>query len=119
MKSKKIQPHNKVAQVLLSGNMTSVSDIVESFKLDDKMNKVMYRLSTYIYDIRKYEQGIIKVEKNGRKVTGYKLLNTHEFNSDGIWVGEQKKNVPEVPAEVVAEVVPEVSEQSEQELVEV
>jgi hypothetical protein len=111
MKSKKIQPHNKIAQVLMSGKMTSVSDIVECFKLDDKMNKVMYRLSTYIYDIRKYEQGIVKVEKNGRKVTGYQLLNTHEFNSDGIWVGAQKKPAVEVAADVVTEA-------SEQELVE-
>ena len=111
MKSKKIQPHNKIAQVLMSGKMTAVSDIVECFKLDDKMNKVMYRLSTYIYDIRKYEQGIVKVEKSGRKVTGYKLLNTHEFNADGVWVGAQKKPAVEVAADVVTEA-------TEQELVE-
>jgi hypothetical protein len=118
MKSKKIQPHNKIAQVLMSGKMTSVSDIAESFKLDDKMNKVMYRLSTYIYDIRKYEQGIVKVEKSGRKVTGYQLLNTHEFNADGVWVGEQKKPV-ETPVAEAPEVVTEApAEASEQELVE-
>ena len=54
---------------------------------------VLYRLSTYIYDIKKYEHGVIKVIKNGRKVQAYQLVNFDEFNDDGSYRGPKTNTV--------------------------
>ena len=90
-KTAKIRPHNKVAQVLLSGKVMSVEDIKASFAADAKMSKLMYRLSTFVYDIRKYDNGVIKVIKDGRKVTSYQLVNFKEFDKNGCYVGAETK----------------------------
>lgn len=82
----KLRPHNKIAQVLLSGKVVSVDDIKASFAADAKMTALMYRLSTFIYDIRKYDNGVIKVIKNGRKVQAYQLVNFADFDKNGCYV---------------------------------
>jgi hypothetical protein len=79
--------HEKVTQVLLSGKPVSPDEIRAVFK-DTDQEKVMYRLSTNIYNIR-LDGGIIKVHKNGRTVTAYQLVNFEEFNSEGRYVGKQ------------------------------
>lgn len=93
-KTSKLRPHNKIAQVLLSGKVISVEDIKASFAADAKMTSLMYRLSTFIYDIRKYDNGVIKVIKNGRKVQAYQLVNFKEFDKDGCYVGANAKTAP-------------------------
>lgn len=80
--------HEKITQVLLSGKPVSPDEIRAVFK-DTDQEKVMYRLSTNIYNIR-LDGGIIKVHKNGRTVTAYQLVNFEEFNSEGRYVGKQK-----------------------------
>lgn len=102
-KTSKIRPHNKVAQVLLSGKVTSVEDIKASFAADAKMSKLMYRLSTFVYDIRKYDNGVVKVIKDGRKVSAYQLVNFKEFDKNGCYAGKVA-----APAAPVAQ--PEVTE---------
>jgi asparagine N-glycosylation enzyme membrane subunit Stt3 len=79
--------HEKITQVLLTGKPVSPDEIRAVFK-DTDQEKVMYRLSTNIYNIR-LDGGIIKVHKNGRTVTAYQLVNFDEFNSDGRYVGKQ------------------------------
>lgn len=76
--------HEKITVVLLSGNPVSVTDIQEVFKGTDQ-EAVLYRLSTNIYNIRK-DGGVIKVHKNGRKVTAYQLMNPQDFDSNGRFV---------------------------------
>jgi hypothetical protein len=44
-------------------------------------------LSTNIYNIRK-DGGIVKVHKEGRKVTAYQLVNHTEFDANGRYVGK-------------------------------
>ena len=78
--------HQKFAQVMLSGKPVTPQDFAEVFKGTDT-EPVLYRLSTYIYDIKKYEHGVIKVIKNGRKVQAYQLVNFDEFNDDGSYRG--------------------------------
>lgn len=73
--------HEKITVVLLSGNPVSVAEIQEVFKGTDQ-EAVLYRLSTNIYNIRK-DGGVIKVHKNGRKVTAYQLMNPQDFDSNG------------------------------------
>jgi hypothetical protein len=41
----------------------------------------MYRMSSYIWDIKHYANGTIKVTKEGRKVSSYQLMNVDEVQS--------------------------------------
>ena len=90
----KINRHEKITQVLLSGKPVSPVEIATVFKGTDQ-ESVLYRLSTNIYNIRK-DGGIVKVIKNGRKVTGYQLVNFTEFNANGRYVGKAVVAKPSV-----------------------
>ena len=90
----KINRHEKIACVLLSGKPVSPDQIRECFKGSDQEN-VLYRLSTNIYNIRK-DGGVIKVHKDGRKVTAYQLMNPDEFSPEGRYIGKQVKAVAPV-----------------------
>ena len=95
--------HEKVAVVLLSGKPVTVEEIHAVFKGTDQ-EAVLYRLSTNIYNIRK-DGGIVKVHKDGRKVSAYQLVNHTEFNAEGRYVGTQTKTTPvEQQEEVNADV---------------
>ena len=81
--------HEKITQVLLSGKPVSPDEIKAVFAGTDQAD-VLYRLSTNIYNIR-LDGGIVKVLKEGRKVTAYQLVNFEEFNADGRYIGPQAK----------------------------
>jgi hypothetical protein len=91
-KNTKPNRHEKIAAVLKSGKPVSPAEIEAVFKGTDQ-EKVLYRLSTNIYNIRK-DGGIIKVHKDGRKVTAYQLVNHEEFNDAGRYVGKQNTVTP-------------------------
>lgn len=93
----KINRHEKIASILKSGKPVSPNDIAEVFKGTDQ-EAVLYRLSTNIYNIRK-DGGIVKVIKDGRKVTAYQLVNHDEFNDDGRYIGKQTKVTAPVAVE--------------------
>jgi hypothetical protein len=97
----KINRHEKITQVLLSGNPVSPAEIAKVFEGTDQ-ESVLYRLSTNIYNIRK-DGGIVKVIKEGRSVKAYQLMNYTEFDANGRYVGKI------VPA--TAEVTEQVTEQ--------
>ena len=88
----KVNRHEKVTQVLLSGKVVTVDEIHSVFKGTDQ-EAVLYRLPTNIYNIRK-DGGIVKVMKNGRKVTGYQLVNYTEFDKNGRYVGVTNQVTP-------------------------
>lgn len=77
--------HEKIAVTMLSGKPVTPEEIQAVFAGTDQ-EKVLYRLSTNIYNIRK-DGGIVKVHKTGRKVTAYQLVNYTEFNDQGRYVG--------------------------------
>jgi hypothetical protein len=81
----KINRHEKITQVLLSGKSVSPQEIMAVFEGTDQA-AVLYRLSTNIYNIRK-DGGIVKVIKDGRKVTGYQLVNNDQFDANGRFKG--------------------------------
>lgn len=87
----RINRHEKITQVLLTGKPVTPDEIKSVFKGTDQ-ESVLYRLSTNIYNIRK-DGGIVKVIKNGRKVQAYQLVNFTEFNSEGRYIGPAKKTV--------------------------
>jgi hypothetical protein len=84
----KINRHERIVQILLSGKPVSPDDIKLCLK-GTKQEKVGYRLSTNIYNIR-LDGGIVKVIKEGRKVKAYQLVNYTEFNAEGRYIGTQK-----------------------------
>jgi hypothetical protein len=84
----KINRHEKIACVLLSGKPVSPAEIEACFKGTDQEG-VLYRLSTNIYNIRK-DGGIVRVHKDGRKVTAYQLVNFEEFSPEGRYIGKTK-----------------------------
>jgi hypothetical protein len=104
----KINRHEKITQVLLSGKPVSPDEIATVFQGTDQ-EAVLYRLSTNIYNIRK-DGGIVKVIKNGRKVQAYQLVNFTEFDKNGRYIGKQ-------PAPVAAPVAPVVTPATTQEAV--
>jgi hypothetical protein len=79
--------HEKITVTLLSGKPVSPDEIKACFKGTDQ-EAVLYRLSTNIYNIRK-DGGIVKVHKEGRKVSAYQLVNHTEFNAEGRYIGPQ------------------------------
>lgn len=88
----KINRHEKIACVMLSGKPISPAEIEACFKGTDQEG-VLYRLSTNIYNIRK-DGGIVRVYKDGRKVTGYQLVNFQEFSLEGRFIGKVKSIAP-------------------------
>lgn len=86
----KTNRHEKITQVLLSGKPVTPEEIHTVFAGTDQ-EAVLYRLSTNIWNIRR-DGGIIKVHKNGRKVTAYQLVNHTEFGADGRYVGTKMKS---------------------------
>lgn len=78
--------YNRIAIVMKSGNVITIDDFKTVFT-GTKVEPVLYRLSTYIWNIKK-NGGIIKPIKNKRKIIGYQLLNSDEFDNNGKWVGK-------------------------------
>jgi hypothetical protein len=91
----KINRHEKIAAIMKCGRPVSPQEIAEVFKGTDQ-EAVLYRLSTNIYNIRK-DGGIVKVHKEGRKVTAYQLVNHEEFSNDGRYVGKVQPVAPVAP----------------------
>jgi len=92
----KVNRHEKITQVLLSGKPVSPDEIASVFKGTDQ-EAVLYRLSTNIYNIRK-DGGVVKVIKTGRKVTAYQLVNFDQFDKNGRFVQPvAKKATPVAP----------------------
>ena len=103
----KVNRHEKITQVMLSGKPVSPAEIETVFKGTDQ-ESVLYRLSTNIYNIRK-DGGIVKVIKDGRKVKAYQLINFDQFDSNGRFKGvvakTQPKSSPVKSAEVQSQPV--------------
>lgn len=99
----KVNRHEKITQVLLSGKPVSPAEIEAVFK-GTSQEKVLYRLSTNIYNIRK-DGGIVKVIKDGRKVKAYQLVNFDQFDSNGRFKSNQspQSQTKSKPAKQVTE----------------
>ena len=93
--------HEKIAVTLLSGKPVSPEEIQAVFAGTDQ-EAVLYRLSTNIYNIRK-DGGIVKVHKEGRKVSAYQLVNYTDFNAQGRYIGPQPMVVTPVAQDTEVE----------------
>jgi len=73
-KKMKLKPFQKLLTVMISGKEVSKEQIETLLGKEIQM----YRISTYMWHIKTNANGIIKVVKDGRKVTGYQLVNVAE-----------------------------------------
>ena len=73
--STKLQPFQKLLTVMVSGKPVTIDEI------DATLGKeiYMYRLSTYIWHVITFANGVVKPTKDGRKVTAYQLVNVDEI----------------------------------------
>jgi hypothetical protein len=95
----KVNRHEKITQVMLSGKPVTPDEIAMVFK-GTSQEAVLYRLSTNIYNIRK-DGGIVKVIKNGRKVQAYQLVNFDQFDANGRFKGNQQLQTKASPVKPV------------------
>ena len=111
VRSGKQNRHEKITVTLLSGKPVSPDEIKSCFKGTDQ-ESVLYRLSTNIYNIRK-DGGIVKVHKEGRRVSAYQLVNYTEFDANGRYVGKVNASTiptpqaPIIPPHVPTEPIPQ------------
>ena len=73
-KKMKLKPFQKLLTVMISGKPTSKEEI--NTLLGHEIQ--MYRISTYMWHIKTHANGVIKVIKDGRQVSGYQLVNVSE-----------------------------------------
>lgn len=73
-KSSKLAPFQKLLTIMISGKPVSLEE------MDTLLGKeiYMYRISTYMWHIKTNANGVVKSIKDGRRVTGYQLLNVKE-----------------------------------------
>lgn len=76
--------HEVVAAILKCGTPVSPADIIKQLE-GTKQANVAYRLSTNIYNIKR-DGGVVKVHKDGTKVTAYQLMNPNDFNDAGRYI---------------------------------
>ena len=117
-KKMKLKPFQKLLTVMISGKPTSKEEI--NTLLGHEIQ--MYRISTYMWHIKTHANGVIKVIKDGRQVSGYQLVNVDEVQEYMKRVGvldvgfiPSTKPVAKLKdlkaAEVVAEKAPVVAEE--------
>ena len=87
-KSTKLQPFQKLLTVMISGKPVTIEEI------DATLGKeiYMYRLSTYIWHVKTFANGVVKPIKDGRKVTAYQLINVDEVKEYMKRVGVDSTN---------------------------
>lgn len=75
VKTVKLKPFEKLLVACLISGKPVTKQEIESL-LGNEI--YMYRISTYIWHIKTIANGIVKVVKDGRKVSGYQLVNVDE-----------------------------------------
>ena len=93
-KQTKLKPFEKLLTVMISGKPVTIEEI------DATLGKeiYMYRLSTYIWHIKTFANGVVKAIKDGRRVTAYQVINVKEVKEYMDRAGVTKANF--VPGQV-------------------
>ena len=73
-KTVKLKPFEKLLTIMISGKPVTIDEIEAT--LGNEIH--MYRLSTYIWHIKTFANGVVKAIKDGRKVTAYQITNVSE-----------------------------------------
>lgn len=115
-KSNSAKAFEKVLTVLLSGKPVTKEELTATLGSEIQM----YRLSTYIWDIKTHANGIVRVIKDGRKVSAYQLVNIDEMKAYMKRTGANAKvAAPAKPAKVAKAKVSKLKDLQAQPVVEV
>ena len=93
----------KLLMLMISG------EPVTKEQMKKKLGKeiVMYRISSYMLNIKMFANGSIKTHKDGRKVLSYQLLNTDEVKQylakRGFIKEDQIQKIEDLKAEPIVE----------------
>ena len=90
VKKVKLKPFQKLLTVMISGNVVTREEI------DTLLGKEiqMYRISTYMWHIKTISECVVKVIKDGRKVSSYQLMDVEKARAylikNGVLLGQSK-----------------------------
>ena len=73
-KQKKLKPFEKLLTVMISGEAVS-KETMEALLGKEIF---MYRISTYMWHIKTFANGVVKTHKDGRKAVAYQIMNVAE-----------------------------------------
>jgi hypothetical protein len=87
-KQTKLKPFEKLLTVMISGKPVTIEEI------DATLGKeiYMYRISTYIWHIKTFANGVVKAIKDGRRVVAYQVVNVKEVKEYMDRAGVTKAN---------------------------
>ena len=87
-----LRPFQKVLKLMLNGKPLMKEDLPKIFGKDF----LMYKVSSYILDIKIFSGAPVKVIKDGRKVISYQLLDIEKGKKYLEKIGKMGVNVPEI-----------------------
>jgi hypothetical protein len=90
-KQKKLKPFEKLLTVMISGEPVS-KETIETLLGKEIF---MYRISTYMWHIKTFANGVVKTHKDGRKAVAYQIVNVDEvkkyMKQNDVPFNQQKK----------------------------
>lgn len=90
-KQKKLKPFEKLLTVMISGEPVS-KETIETLLGKEIF---MYRISTYMWHIKTFANGVVKTHKDGRKAVAYQIVNVDEvkkyMKQNDVPFSQQKK----------------------------
>ncbi len=114
-KQKKLKPFEKLLTVMISGEAVS-KETIETLLGKEIF---MYRISTYMWHIKTFANGVVKTHKDGRKAVAYQIINVDEvkkyMKQNDVPFNQQKKveSIKELAKEEPAVVATVVSDELE------
>lgn len=87
-----LRPFQKIMKVMMDGKPLLKDDLPKIFG-DDFL---MYKVSSYILDIKIYSGSAVRVVKNGRDVVSYQLMQPEKAKTYLEKIGKFEIDVPEI-----------------------
>jgi len=103
-KAGKVSLWNKIAVAMLDGEPVTPQQLKDFFKNDPKVSYfIPNRLSTIAWQLKTFEGAVIRVQKTGKKVDSYQLVNAKDFDKNGFGPLRQASAVVAKPVQAAVE----------------